>query len=60
MNEQMEVYRCKALECEHKALLMTNERIRCSCRQLAWQWRDMARYVTAVEERRELKGPQLP
>jgi hypothetical protein len=43
-----------------QGLLMTNERIRCSYLQLAWQWRDMAQYVAAAKERRQLKGPQLP
>ncbi len=48
MDEQIDAYRRKALECEHKALLVTNERIRCSYLQLAWQWRDMARNVAAA------------
>ena len=60
MNEQVEAYKRKAIECERKALLITNEGIRCSYLQLAWHWRDMARYIAAVDERRELKGPQLP
>ena len=42
------------------ALLMTNALIRCSYLQPAWQWRDMARYVAAIEERRERTGTQLP
>jgi hypothetical protein len=59
MNEQVEAYRRKARKCEHKALLVINNGSDARTYSLHG-WRDMARYVASVEERRGLKGPQLP
>ena len=53
MNPQAEKCRRKALECERKAVLATEQTARDTFRDLALQWRTMAQQAEELEWRRD-------
>lgn len=62
MQGQAEALRAKALECERRAVLATQDAIRAMYQELAHQWRDMAEQVEELERQRAVaaEAPRQP
>lgn len=52
MDDRAGACRKKALECERRAVLATEETVRATYLDLAHQWRDMAEHVENIERQR--------
>lgn len=50
MSNRADLYRQKALECEHAADRVADPQVKASYRQMSRKWRDMAEKQRAIDE----------